>query len=57
MREVKTMDEEFKTYKKDAIKVAKDLRYGWTVVDKIKSAKSEAEIQRIMTTERHKRLD
>ncbi len=57
MREVKTMDEEFKTYKKDAIKAAKDLRYGWAVVDKIKSAKSEAEIQRIMTTERHKRLD
>lgn len=51
------MNEEFKTYKKDAIKAAKELRYGRIVVDRLKAAKTEAEIQRIMTTERHKRLD
>lgn len=51
------MDEEFKTYKKDAVKAAEELRYGDNVVNRIKAAKTEAEIQRIMTTERHKRLD
>ena len=51
------MDEEFKTYKKDAVKAAEELRYGDNVVNRIKVAKTEAEIQRIMTTERHKRLD
>lgn len=51
------MNEEFETYKKDAINAAKDLRYGKTVVNKIRAAKNEAEIQRIMITERHKRLD
>lgn len=51
------MDEEFKTYKKDAVKAAEELRYGDNVVNRIKATKTEAEIQRIMTTERHKRLD
>lgn len=51
------MDEEFKTYKKDAVKAAKELRYGDNVVNRIKAAKTEAEIQRIMVTERHKRFD
>lgn len=51
------MDENFITTKNDAVKAAKDLRYGKVVVDKIKAANTEAEIQRIMITERHKRLD
>lgn len=51
------MDEEFKTYRKDAIRAAKDLRYGDDVVNKIKSAATEAEIQRVMVTARHKQLD
>ena len=51
------MDEEFDFYKKAAIKAAKDLGYGNVAVGKIKNAKTEAEIQRIMITERHKQLD
>lgn len=48
---------DFKNYKKNAIKAAKELKYGMIVVARIKAAKTEAEIQRIMVTERHKRLD
>ena len=51
------MDEEFKTYKKDAVKAAEELRYGDNVVNRIKAAKTEAEIQRVMVTARHKQLD
>lgn len=51
------MDYDFKEYKKDAVKAAKDLKYGNSAVKKIKEAKNEAEIQRIMITERHKQLE
>lgn len=51
------MDEKFKSSQKDAVKAAKDLGYGKEVMDKINAAKTEAEIQRIMITERHKCLD
>ncbi len=51
------MEGDFKSYKNDAMNAAKDLRYGKVVIDKIKAAKTEAEIQRIMVTERHKRFD
>ena len=43
--------------KDETIKAAKDLGYGKHVVEKIRKAKKESEIQRIMITERHKRLD
>lgn len=39
-------------YKAEAIKAAKDLRYGDEVVHKIRKAKSSCEISRIMATAR-----
>lgn len=39
-------------YKAEAIKAAKDLRYGDEVVRKIRKAKSSGEISRIMATAR-----
>lgn len=44
-------------YKTQAIKAAIDLHYGYEVVEKIENAKSDAEITRIMKTERKKRLE
>lgn len=42
-------------YKKQAMIAAKDLRYGNEVIEKIKAAKSDAEIERIMNAARHER--
>lgn len=39
-------------YKAEAIKAAKDLRYGDEVVRKIRKAKSSCEVSRIMATAR-----
>ena len=41
-------------YEKDAINAAKDLRYGKDVIESIKNAKSDSEIQRIMISARKK---
>lgn len=46
------MIESFEKYKKDSIRAAKDLRYGKTVVDKLKAAKTEAEVTNILKTAR-----
>lgn len=35
-------------YQKDAIRIAKDLRYGKEIIEKIKTAKTDNEIARIM---------
>ena len=40
-------------YKKQAMIAAEDLRYGNEVIEKIKAAKNDAEIERIMNTARH----
>ena len=39
-------------YKKQALRAAKDFRYGDLVIAKIKAAKSDNEISRIMATAR-----
>ena len=44
-----------KGYKYEAIKAAKDLFYGSRVIELINSAKSEAEIERIMCTARQEK--
>ncbi len=36
------------TYKKQAIKAAKDLRYGDEIIKKLKAASTDGEIERIM---------
>ena len=40
-------------YKKEAIKAAKQLGYGKETKDKIRKAKTESEISRILITARH----
>ena len=40
-------------YRKQAIIAAEDLRYGNEVIEKIKAAKSDAEIEGIMNIARH----
>ena len=45
-------DEE--NYRKQAMIAAKDLCYGNEVIEKIKAAKNDAEIERIMNMARHK---
>ena len=50
-------EDNFQSYKKYALKAAKELGYSKSTIKKIKAAKYETEIQRIMVTERHKRLD
>ena len=46
-------DEE--NYRKQAMIAAKDLCYGNEVIEKIKAAKNDAEIERIMNMARHAR--
>ena len=46
-------DEE--NYRKQAMIAAKDLCYGNEVIEKIKAAKNDAEIERIMNTSRHEK--
>lgn len=41
--------------KKQAMIAAEDLRYGNEVIEKIKAAKSDAEIERIMNNARHEK--
>lgn len=36
------------TYKKQAIKAAKELRYGETIINRLKEADTDGEIERIM---------
>ena len=43
------------SYRKDAIKAAKELKYGSNVIQKIKEAKNDAEIERIMNAARHEK--
>lgn len=45
------------SYKDQAIEAAKDLGYGATVIDRIKNAKTDFEISRIMTSARKNNLD
>lgn len=40
-------------YKKEAIRIAKELQYPQEVIDKISIAQSEDEVSRIMTEARH----
>ena len=47
----------FFDYKKYAVRAAKELCYPQETVKKIRQAKNDDEIRRIMTIERHKRLD
>lgn len=47
---------ELKAYRHQATKAARDLCYGQDVIDRIKEAKSEQEIDRIMKSARHKFL-
>ena len=42
-------------YRKQATIAAKELCYGNEVIEKIKAAKSDAEIERIMNAARHER--
>lgn len=46
------MDDDEVTYKKQALKAAKELYYGQTVIRKIKKAETDREITRIMVTAR-----
>lgn len=41
-----------KTYKNQSIRIARDLLYGESVVDRIKKAKSIIEVDRVLTTAR-----
>ena len=58
MKETKLIDEELalESYRKHARKAARQLGYGSKVIDQIKNAESEAEIQKIMVTARHKKF-
>ena len=42
-------------YRNQAMIAAEDLYYGNEVIEKIKAAKNDAEIERIMNTARHKK--
>ena len=48
-------DASFKTYQEDAIQAAKELMYGDKVIARLKKAKTEADICRIMATARNKK--
>lgn len=45
------------SYKDQAVEAAKDLGYGAAVIDRIKNAKTDLEISRIMTSARKNNLD
>lgn len=42
-----------KSYKQNALKAAKDLRYGPEVISEIQNAKTDVEIEHIMNTARY----
>lgn len=44
-------------YRNEALKAAKDFHYGESVYSRIKNANTESEIQRIMISARHKKMD
>lgn len=46
------MSKEDYNYKRHAIRAAKDLCYGEATIEKLKKAKTESEIERIMRTAR-----
>lgn len=46
-----------RNYKDEAIIAAKELGYGRRIVEKIKNAKSDTEIQNIMITARREKFD
>ena len=46
----------YKTYKEDAIQAAKELMYGDKVIERLKKAKTEADICRIMATARNEKI-
>ena len=50
-------DTSFKTYQEDAIQVAEELMYGDTVIARLKNAKTEADICRIMATARNEKIE
>lgn len=47
-------EDSFSHYKREAIKAAKDFQYGYEVLEAIKKAKTNTEVQRIMINARHK---
>lgn len=47
-------ENDIRSFKIHAIKAAKDFRYGDDVIKRIRTAKSEGEVSRIMQTARHK---
>ena len=47
------MDNVVSQYKRQAVKAAKDFKYGDEVVEKLKKAKTEDEIDRIIKAARH----
>lgn len=46
----------FKTYQEDAIQAAEELMYGDKVIERLKKAKTEADICRIMATARNEKI-
>lgn len=46
----------FKTYQEDAIQAAEELIYGDKVIERLKKAKTEADICRIMATARNEKI-
>ena len=50
-------DTSFKTYKEDAIQVAKELMYDDKVIARLENAKTEADICRIMATARNEKIE
>lgn len=51
------LNKRFTKYKKSAMITARQLNYGYDVIHRLREAKTEEEIGRIMTTERRKRLE
>lgn len=45
------------SYRAEATEAAKDLYYGTAVIERIKNAKTDREIQRIMITARHEQME
>ena len=50
-------DTHHKTYKEDAIQVAKELMYDDKVIARLENAKTEADICRIMATARNEKIE
>ena len=49
-------DTPFKAYQEDAIQAAEELMYGDKVIERLKKAKIEADICRIMATARNEKI-